>query len=465
MALSIMLLWLVGCLLIQATPIKKTKDAGKTIAPYPYADSRAMFEIIKEANKDIAVFLVGGDINVKHSRSAKVCPGCQWKKSANGMVIVPFVVSPDYSSFEISMFDTLMKEFEIMTCVQFVNRSNEHDYISIETGGGCWSYVGKVGGDYSNFILDGGDTFQLPYGYNSILQFNSNYYSTGKPSMDVKSDPTITLGQYVGLDDSDVKKVNALYNCNVCSRKFVKLSGTFIYSSTLSSQGGPSCFYLIQSVYKVSLQLNDINILSSPDCDDAYIKVYDGVSKSSRLLLDKTCGSNVVPPLISSGFYMLIEIVNNQPSVESTFSASYQSVKYGETFVAQTGIVKSPGFPNIYPTHLDVVYSIIAPEGYTVVLNFLFFWIQNSPKCIPEYLIIRDGPLTTSPILGTYCGRLDNIQVASTGNVVLLQFHSGNLIEYNGFYAKYKFENNINSFRNIRLNSEYIRPSTDRDIL
>ncbi|XP_075719697.1 hatching enzyme 1.2-like [Rhinoderma darwinii] len=244
--------------------LQKTKDAGKTIAPYPYADSRAMFEIIKEANKDIAVFLVGGDIDVKHSRSAKVCPGCQWKKSANGMVIVPFVVSPDYSSFEISMFDTLMKEFEIMTCVQFVNRSNEQDYISIETGGGCWSYVGKVGGrqilsldmpscikytlvphefmhalgffyehtrpdrnqyidvllqnisprDYSNFILDGGNTFQLPYGYKSILQFNSNYYSTGKPSMVVKSDPTITLGQNVGLDDSDVKKVNALYNCS-----------------------------------------------------------------------------------------------------------------------------------------------------------------------------------------------------------------------------------------------------------
>ncbi|XP_075719694.1 low choriolytic enzyme-like [Rhinoderma darwinii] len=135
MALSIMLLWLVGCLLIQATPINKTKDAGKTIAPYPYADSRAMFEIIKEANKDIAVFLVGGDINVKHSRSAKVCPGCQWKK-----------ISKWNASFEISMFDTLMKEFEIMTCVQFVNRSNEQDYISIETGGGCWSYVGKVGG-------------------------------------------------------------------------------------------------------------------------------------------------------------------------------------------------------------------------------------------------------------------------------------------------------------------------------
>lgn len=43
------------------------------------------------------------------------------------------------------MLDEL-KTIEAVTCIRFVKRTNEKDFIDIIDGDGCWSYVGKVGG-------------------------------------------------------------------------------------------------------------------------------------------------------------------------------------------------------------------------------------------------------------------------------------------------------------------------------
>ncbi|XP_056418984.1 astacin-like metalloendopeptidase [Hyla sarda] len=508
----VLLLCIVGCSLSRATPISMdnvninasdpipTNDSATTNEttadpdPVPFIDctKKDLFDLIMEANKDIAVFLEGGDINYKRSRSAIQCPGCLWKKSANGTVQVPFTFPSVYTDFERSMVSEVMKEFEVMTCVKFVSRTTEVDYLAIESADGCWSYVGKVGGkqvvsismpactkytliqhelmhtlgffheqtrkdrdqyikilwenispsDYINFDYDGGSTLNLPYGYNSIMHYGSKDYSrvSGKPSMVVKGDPKRSLGQTTGMDDVDVLKVNAAYNCNLCRRKFVDETGTFTYNSKSSSQGASSCLYLIQTALKVLLQIGDFNISSSRLCSNSYIKVYDGVSQSYDGV-SQTCGSGPVPPLVSSGSFMLIEIVNNQPSALSRFNASYQTVRYGGTFVTDNTVVTSPDFPNLYPNKLDIVYSIIAPKGYKVSLTFLFFWLQYSQSCSIDYLTIYDGPLKTSPILRTYCGYFLPLgsPLVSTGNVIVLQFHSGPVISYNGFYATIEF--------------------------
>ncbi|XP_056420015.1 embryonic protein UVS.2-like isoform X2 [Hyla sarda] len=388
------------------------------------------------------------------------------------------------------MFVRAMKEYEVMTCVDFISRTTEKDYLLIENKAGCWSYVGKVGGkqsmslskagcikynliqhelmhalgfnhemtrkdrdnyidviweniapaDQAIFTIDNGDLQDMPYDYYSITHYLMSAFSRipGEPSMVPKYNLTIPMGRAIGLDDLDVMKVNSLYDCNLCRRKLFA-PGSTTYDSTSLGQGKKRCLYLIQSTLKVRLQLSDINFPSSPDCNSAYIKVYDGVSPSSPVLLDRKCDRKPVPPLISSEDFILIEIVNNQLLASSTFTASYERERYGNTFVQDNGVVTSPGFPGLYPSNVDVVYSIIAPTGYKVSLSFGFFWIENSTSCSKEYLTVMDGVLETSSILATYCGFMDITPLVSTGNSLVLQFHSGDSAGFNGFYATYKF--------------------------
>lgn len=58
--------------------------------------------------------------------------------------IVPYVI---YDSSQESMIRGAMTEIEQKTCIRFVPRTTEADYIYITTtSSGCWSYVGSYGG-------------------------------------------------------------------------------------------------------------------------------------------------------------------------------------------------------------------------------------------------------------------------------------------------------------------------------
>lgn len=82
---------------------------------------------------------------------------------------------------------------------------------------------------------------------------------------------------------------------------------------------------LIPFLFQVFLQFEALDLQSSKDCQADYIKVYDGVSKSSKVLLDKTCGSNLPVNLTASGTTMLIEFVTDSTETGTGFQASYTS--------------------------------------------------------------------------------------------------------------------------------------------
>jgi hypothetical protein len=39
-----------------------------------------------------------------------------------------------------------MNDIQSKTCIRFINRSNQVDYVRIFSGAGCYSYVGRIGG-------------------------------------------------------------------------------------------------------------------------------------------------------------------------------------------------------------------------------------------------------------------------------------------------------------------------------
>lgn len=60
--------------------------------------------------------------------------------------VVPYVIGPGFSSADQSIIQQAIAEYHSKTCLKFVKRTSEKDYLSIESSQtGCWSSVGKVG--------------------------------------------------------------------------------------------------------------------------------------------------------------------------------------------------------------------------------------------------------------------------------------------------------------------------------
>ncbi|KAL7831539.1 hypothetical protein SRHO_G00310440 [Serrasalmus rhombeus] len=122
-SLSILALLLLG--LSQAVPLMETQHVDIT-------------RNILTINNGSRELLVEGDIVLPRTRNALVCPSnnCFWKKSSNGLVLVPFVVSNDFSSSDRSVIAGAMATFHSKTCIRFVYRTIETDYLSIESRDG-----------------------------------------------------------------------------------------------------------------------------------------------------------------------------------------------------------------------------------------------------------------------------------------------------------------------------------------
>lgn len=64
------------------------------------------------------------------------------------MKIFPQNLTKFLDSQQLALLNRAFNEYGSKTCIRFVKRSNEYDYINIKNGDtGCWSNVGKTGGE------------------------------------------------------------------------------------------------------------------------------------------------------------------------------------------------------------------------------------------------------------------------------------------------------------------------------
>lgn len=182
--------------------------------------------------------------------------------------IVPFVISPSFNEKQNSIIYEAMKDFHTNTCLRFVARTDQADYINIVREDGCWSYWGRLGTgeqklslgtgceskgivlhelmhvigfvhehcrpDRDDFItviweaikpdkksnfekLDWGmvKNLGIGYDYTSLMHYSANAFALdlSKPTIQLK-DPNAKIGQRKGFSEKDIKKVNLLYECN-----------------------------------------------------------------------------------------------------------------------------------------------------------------------------------------------------------------------------------------------------------
>ncbi|XP_068155186.1 hatching enzyme 1.2 [Drosophila tropicalis] len=200
------------------------------------------------------------DITMKNGLTTQ---SSRWPKG-----VVPYEIRGNFNSRDMATVQNAIAEYHKRTCIRFVPRSTERDYISIVSGNsGCWSSVGRVGGKQEVNLQSPGclsrpgtamhelmhalgflheqnrmerdayvaiqfrniqssamnnfekaaktEAFGVPYDYGSVMHYSKNAFSTnGQPTIvAMQSNGADKMGQRVGFSDFDVEKLNRMYDC------------------------------------------------------------------------------------------------------------------------------------------------------------------------------------------------------------------------------------------------------------
>ena len=100
------------------------------------------------------------------------------------------------------------------------------------------------------------------------------------------------------------------------------------------------------------------------------------------------------------------------------------------------GVIKSPFFPDAYPSDRICFYHIVLPMGYLVQLYFQHFDVEGSIDCTYDYLDIRESTENNTSI-GRFCGNVIPDPITSKYNELILKFGTDGSVNNRGFYANY----------------------------
>ena len=112
----------------------------------------------------------------------------------------------------------------------------------------------------------------------------------------------------------------------------------------------------------------------------------------------------------------------------------------GGELETESGQLASPNYPEDYHPNKECVWKISVPEGYQVALKFQSFEIENHDSCVYDYLEVRDGPDSASPLVGTFCGYKMPEDVRSNGSALYVKFVSDGSVQKAGFAASFMKE-------------------------
>ncbi|XP_055505767.1 astacin-like metalloendopeptidase isoform X2 [Leucoraja erinacea] len=392
-----------------------------------------------------------------------------------------------------------MQEFDDLTCIKFIYRRHQMNYIKIIAGDGCWSNIGynrriqvtslqrygctirgiiqhellhTIGFNHEqnrsdrdtyvtilfdkiikearyNFLKLNTNNLGMPYDYNSVMHYGRYAFSKDGQSSTIvpKPDSQAVIGQRFGLSTLDVNKVNKLYNCNKCGGLLMEDNGL------LNSPGFPqlypnnlNCKWLIRTPdysNQIFLQFTTFQVEQFTNCYSDHVVIYDGDNSLSHVLDGPNCGAEN-PAVISSGAALLVEFFTSRSQRAQGFSAKFEFVECGSTKTNKKDEVDFRAWKND-GTELKCVWVLLVPRAFKIVLTLTMVNLDTTQNCENSYLAIYDTAAIPAKPFAKYCESLDApITFTSTGRTVVIELAHVQANLGWGFSAEYKSIKNKN---------------------
>ncbi|XP_054161949.1 uncharacterized protein LOC128959934 [Oppia nitens] len=186
-----------------------------------------------------------------------------------------------------------------------------------------------------------------------------------------------------------------------------------------------------QSGQRIKIEIFRMNVEKDENCKFDYLDI-KGVQRLCGKVTDST-------------------IVVNSSQVELRFRSDSSNEDFGfhlriiteshdcvrEVNVTNYAFVNSPKYPANYDDSTDCWTLIRTEASTTLVLTFEVLVLEHDEHCAYDYLEVFDSN-TVNNSLGKLCEKPDNVTLSlqSSSNVLLLHFHSDQLLNNRGFRAE-----------------------------
>ncbi|KAM3183271.1 hypothetical protein ACTXT7_010677 [Hymenolepis weldensis] len=406
--------------------------------------------------------------------------------------VIPYIIQANFTSETKATIMKAMRHWENHTCLSFVEREPQHKSYIIFTVKpcGCCSYVGRrsedepqaisigkncdkkgivihelghvigfwhehtrpdrddhveillenvvEGQDFNFKKMDSGEVNSLrePYDYSSIMHYAKGTFAKANKDETIRPKaccPRPPIGQRIQLSPGDVRQTNKLYGCPSCGRTLMEPSGTFT---------SPQMSWVVHNS-------QDYNTVSVPDIDFNSPDILTDPASFYHPLTHELPNPHRLSGMV--GERMLSD--DSRWAKLSSISAKLNEHSAGpkkDDLIPPT----SMEFASMGP--LFCQWRIIGAMGERIHLNFTYMDIfqqsnelktgngltlsQGSSQhaCTNDYVEIRDGYYSGSPLVGRYCGKNLPPMIVSTKSRLWIEYRRSSGSVSNGFVAEYQ---------------------------
>ncbi|XP_043273312.1 cubilin-like [Venturia canescens] len=192
---------------------------------------------------------------------------------------------------------------------------------------------------------------------------------------------------------------------------------------------------------RIQFHFYSVMIEEHPTCENDYLEINETTGgRSTQLGL--YCNHTHPKPLTTPGSRATLHFHSDGAGTDMGFQIVYTAIEgtpgCGGIFTAPKGTITSPGFPSSYGYRQLCDWKIQLPKGERLRLTWTSFELETHGYCAFDYVKVFAGPDTSSPIVGTYCGKTLPGSVTIDSNEVLIVFKSDGSNEYKGFQLEYE---------------------------
>ncbi|XP_068682113.1 uncharacterized protein [Montipora capricornis] len=224
-----------------------------------------------------------------------------------------------------------------------------------------------------------------------------------------------------------------------------------VVNNTLQSPGYPSDYPRnTDCVYRVAIPcdkelviyFNYFHLEYASSCVFDYLRISDG----SNRVIGTYCGQETGRSVLVNDTVAVL-FFHTDPIVQyDGFHLSFSFFPLGCGSV-QNGSLRTPAYPNYYPSNVHCVYRISIPHGKDLIIYFNYFNLESHSNCSYDYLRIANGINDT---IGVFCGQQIGNWVRVTGNFAEITFHSNSIVQRKGYelffsYSGYPVSCNFDS--------------------